>query len=169
MAEASVDPGDRAEVAELLARYAEAIDEGAFDVVGELFAEAVLEDGEGHTIARGADEVAALYAATTRRHADGTPMTTHLVTNVIVEPAAPGELEVRSRFCVLQATSELPLQPVVVGRYLDRVARRGDRWVFVRRRMLPEQWGDTSQHLRIDPPARGATRSGRRGTGVSAS
>lgn len=143
--------------AELLARYAEAVDDGDFDAVGRLFAEAVIEDAEGNRIAAGSGEVAALFAATTRRYGDGLPRTTHLVTNVIVEAVNGGELEVRSRFCVLQATDGFVLQPVVTGRYVDRMAFRTDRWVFVRRRMIPELWGDTSAHLAFDPrPVAGA-------------
>lgn len=153
MSAEQVDPADRAAAAELLARYAEAIDDGAFDEVGELLADAVLEDADGRPIAEGAEQIHALYRSTTRRHADGTPMTTHLITNVIVDSVGPDELEVRSRFCVLQATDRLALQPVVTGRYVDRMARRDGHWVFVRRRMVPEHWGDTSQHLTFDPAA----------------
>lgn len=148
-----VEPADRAAAAELLARYAEAIDDGDFDAVGELLADAVIEDAEGRAIASGAEQIVELYRSTTRRHADGTPRTTHLVTNVIVEAAGHDEVEVRSRFCVLQATDQLALQPVVTGRYVDRMARRGGVWSFVRRRMVPELWGDTSRHLTFDPVA----------------
>lgn len=151
MSAEKVDPADRAAAAELLARYAEAVDDGAFEAVGGLLAAAVLEDAEGRPVAEGAEQIAALYRSTTRRHADGTPMTTHLITNVIVDAVGPDELEVRSRFCVLQATDQLALQPVVTGRYADRMERRNGDWVFVRRRMVPERWGDTSQHLTFDP------------------
>ncbi len=149
-----VDPSDRAEAAELLARYAEAIDAGDFAAVGALLGDAVVEDGEGNRIASGAAEVEALYVATTRRHADGTPRTAHVITNVIVEavPDAPDELEMRSRFTVLQGTERLGLQPIVVGRYVDRVRRAGDGWRFARRRMIPERWGDVGDHLTFDPP-----------------
>lgn len=157
----NVDPHDRALVAELLARYAELIDAGDFAGVGALLGDAVLVDGDGNEIARGASAIEALYAATTRRHSDGTPMTAHVITNVIIddgrESVDDGQLEVRSRFTVFQATDALPLQPVVVGRYVDVVARDGDGWRFVRRRMIPERWGDVSGHLTFDPrPAPGA-------------
>lgn len=145
-------PTDRALVTELLARYAEAIDAGDFDAVGRLFAQGAITDADGREIARGADAVAALYAATTRRHADGTPATAHLVSNVIVDPIGPDEVEVRSRFLVVQGTPTLPLQPVVVGRYVDLMHRDADgSWRFGRRRMVPERWGDVSQHLTFTP------------------
>lgn len=135
----TVDPHDRAIVTELLARYAEAIDAGDFDAVGRLLADATVEDADGNEIASGATAIARLYAATTRRHDDGTPRTAHVVTNVIVDPVdgRDDEVEMRSRFTVFQATDALPLQPVVVGRYVDRVRRVDGRWTFVRRRMTP--------------------------------
>jgi hypothetical protein len=167
----TVDPSDRLDAAELLARYAEAIDAGDFAGIGALLSDAVLEDGAGNRIAAGADEIAALYLATTRRHADGTPLTAHVITNVIVEPAggsvpaardgdgvgaADGagegpELEMRSRFTVFQGNDRLGLQPIAAGRYVDRVRRIDGRWRFVRRRMIPERWGDVADHLTFDP------------------
>lgn len=142
---------DRSLIAELLARYAEAIDAGDFDAVGDLLADATVRDQHGNVVARGRDEVVALYSATTRRHDDGTPCTAHVITNVIVEPRGPGAAAVRSRFTVLQATDSLPLQPVVVGRYRDRVERIGGAWRFVERTMVPERWGEVGEHLHFDP------------------
>ena len=145
------DPADRAIAAELLARYAEAIDAGDFDAVGTLLSDATLVDESGREIASGAEAISALYLATTKRHADGTPLTAHVITNVIVEPVGPDEMELRSRFTVFQATPKLPLQPVVVGRYVDRVTRLGGQWRFTRRQMIPERWGHVGEHLSFDP------------------
>lgn len=147
----SFDAGDRLAVAELLARYAEAMDAGDFPAVGALLQHATIADQDGNEVARGAVQIEALYAATTRRHEDGTPRTAHVITNVIVEPDGDDRAEVRSRFTVLQATATLPLQPVVVGRYVDTVERRDGGWCFVHRRMIPESWGDVRQHLTFDP------------------
>lgn len=146
-----IDPTDRALAAELLARYAEAIDAGDFAAVGALLAAATVEDADGNEVASGASAIEALFAATTRRHGDGTPLTSHVITNVIVDRIDADELEVRSRFTVLQAADGLPLQPIVVGRYVDRMRRIDGAWRFVRRRMIPERWGDVSQHLTFDP------------------
>jgi hypothetical protein len=150
-----VDAGDRLAAAELLARYAEAIDAGDFAGIGELLSDATLEDGDGNEIVSGAAAVEALYVATTLRHDDGTPRTAHVITNVIVERSADraDELEMRSRFTVFQGTDTRGLRPVVVGRYVDRVRRIDGRWRFVRRRMIPERWGDVSEHLTFDPTA----------------
>lgn len=147
----SFDAGDRLAIAELLARYAEAVDAGDFAGVGALLRHATLEDRDGHEIARGAERIEAVYASTTRRHHDGTPLTAHVITNVIVEPEGDDRARVRSRFTVLQSTATLPLQPVVVGRYDDSVERRDGEWCFVRRRMIPDSWGDVREHLTFDP------------------
>ncbi len=146
-----VEPGDRAIAVELLARYAEAIDAGDFEAVGSLLSEAMLVDEEGREIAVGRDVINALYSATTKRHADGTPLTAHVITNVIVERIGPNELELRSRFTVFQATPDLPLQAIVVGRYVDRVVRREGTWCFSQRQMIPERWGQIGEHLTFDP------------------
>lgn len=156
MAEPSELPSahDRALAVELLARYAEAIDAGDFAGVGALLADAELLDEHGNRIAVGAEQIQALYEATTLRHDDGTPMTAHVITNTIVDVVGADELELRSRFVVFQGTDTLALQPVVVGRYVDRVARGGGGWRFVRRTMVPERWGDVSEHLSFDPRPR---------------
>ena len=81
MAVAKVDPHDRALAVELLARYGEAIDAGDFAAVGALLGDAELHDADGNRIAAGRSEIEALYSATTLRHGDGTPMTSHVITN----------------------------------------------------------------------------------------
>jgi hypothetical protein len=51
---------------------------------------------------------------------------------------------------VLQATSDLPLQPIVAGRYRDRFERVDGMWRFAEREMNVEQVGDVHEHLVID-------------------
>ncbi len=150
---------DRAAITELLYRYAELIDAGDFDGVGNLLARAAF--GGPHTpTATGAQNIAGLFAMTTKRFADGTPRTRHLVLNPVVE--IDGDTATaRSTFCVVQATERVPLQPIVVGRYYDKFARDGqDRfardqqgWHFTERVAHVEMTGDVSDHLLIDPAA----------------
>lgn len=149
----SINAEDRWAVAELLARYAELMDRGDFAGVGELLAHASVATEDGTVVAVGSDQIRALYESTTRRHDDGTPRTAHVITNVIVDeiPDGSGELSVRSRFSVFQGTDRLRLQPVVVGRYVDRIRRIDGEWRFVARTMVPEHWGDVAEHLTFDP------------------
>ncbi|MGE2832392.1 nuclear transport factor 2 family protein [Mycobacterium sp. SMC-4] len=139
-------PADKLAVTELLYRYAELIDAGDFDGVGQL-----LGRGQFMGVA-GAHDIAALFAHTTRRFPEhgNTPRTRHLVLNPIVE--VNGDVaEARSTFCVVQATDTVGLQPIVVGRYRDTFARDDAGWYFTDRHVDVEMLGDVSDHLLIDP------------------
>lgn len=132
----------------LLGLYCELIDAGDFDGLGALFADAVLRDPAGNETARGREAVTALYTATTRRHADGTPRTRHVTANPIIEvDEDAGTATARSSYVVLQATEAVPFQPIISGRYRDRFARTGAGWVFTERTFTVDLVGDLSDHL----------------------
>jgi 3-phenylpropionate/cinnamic acid dioxygenase small subunit len=141
---------DREEILELIYRYAELIDAGDFQRVGELLGRAAFGGPRTPTVS-GAENIAGLFAMTTRRFGDGTPKTRHLVLNPIVE--IDGDTATaRSTFCVVQATERIRLQPIVVGRYQDRFARHPNHgWQFTERIADVEMVGDVSDHLLMDP------------------
>ncbi len=148
-----MDPSDRADartaIENLLYTYAERIDAGDFAGVGELFSRARILDPAGRVLGTGREEVEAIYVRSTKRYADGTPGTQHLTTNVILEFGEDGRsATARSRFTVMQALEDFPLQCIIAGHYEDRFAR-GDsgQWHFVERRMKPTLVGDLSRHL----------------------
>jgi hypothetical protein len=143
--------GDR--IRGLLGAYCRLIDAGDFPGVGDLMSRATLKDEHGQAVATGAAEVAALYAATTRLHDDGTPDTQHVVANTTFgEPAADGTVTATSSYVVLQALPGLPLQPVVTGDYVDTFAQDDHgAWHFTERRFRIGRSGDLSHHLTIDP------------------
>ncbi|HMG44690.1 MAG TPA: nuclear transport factor 2 family protein [Acidimicrobiales bacterium] len=142
------------DIRNLLGRYCELIDSGDFDGIGELLAGAVLRDETGTEVARGRDAVTALYAATTRRHADGTPRTRHVTANSIIEvDEAGGTATARSAYVVLQATGSVPLQPIVSGRYRDRFARTTDGWAFTERTITVDLVGELGDHLTFPLPS----------------
>ncbi|KKW62587.1 nuclear transport factor 2 family protein [Mycolicibacterium elephantis] len=146
---------DKLAVTELLYRYAELIDAGDFDGVGRLLARATF-GGSGPQGVSGAENIAKLFASTTRRYPEhgNTPRTRHLVLNPIVE--VDGDTaQARSTFCVVQNTETVPLQPIVVGRYFDRFTCDDAGWHFTERRVDVEMVGDVSAHLSIDPTAFG--------------
>src|SRR6201991_770122 len=105
---------DKLAVIELLYRYAELIDAGDFDGVGQLLARATF-GGTGPQGVSGGGAIAKLFATTTRRYPEhgNTPRTRHLVLNPIVEisPEISGERTANSRstFCVVQNTETVPL------------------------------------------------------------
>ncbi|HXY93602.1 MAG TPA: nuclear transport factor 2 family protein, partial [Acidimicrobiia bacterium] len=129
--------------------YAERIDAGEFAEAAAMFEHATYRvdhaDRPHVSGYQGAAEVQAFFAGT-RLHADGTPRTKHVITNVIIE--LDGE-RARSRCyaTVLQQTEELPLQPIASGRYLDRFERVGGEWRFADRLVTGFLLGDRSQHV----------------------
>ena len=150
----------REEIVDLLHRYAEFVDAGDFDGVGELLARATF-GGPDTPAASGAANIAALFTAATRRFPDvgrgrhradpGTPKTRHLVLNPIIEiDGDTATATARSTFCVLQATDRSPLAPIVVGRYYDSFARDSTGWYFTERIADVEMVGDVSDHLLFD-------------------
>lgn len=136
---------DKLEVTELLYRYAELIDAGDFDGVGELL-------GRGAFMGvAGGPAIAKLFAHTTRRFPDhgNRTRTRHLVLNPIVDVDG-SRATARSTFCVVQHVPDaVPLQPIVVGRYADVFARDDEGWYFTERTVDVEMVGDVSAHLSV--------------------
>ena len=135
----------------LLFRYAEMMDADDYDGLRELFADARLsnEGYPGEVV--GGDAIVRLYERTNRVHDDGTLRTRHLTSNVqtdIDEDA--GTATARSSFVVFQATPDLPLQPVVTGRYHDEFTYTDGAWRFAHRHIYVDHVGDISQHLKIE-------------------
>jgi len=138
-----------AEIRDLMHRYAELFDGGKIDEFADLFARGTLHF-------RGLDEPCigsqAVRDFIDRRVIlyDGRPRTNHVVTNILVEVDPAGSAATaRSYVIVLQATPELPLQPIVTGRYHDVFAHDASTgWHFVEREARGGLRGDISHHLR---------------------
>jgi 3-phenylpropionate/cinnamic acid dioxygenase small subunit len=136
------------EIENLVARYAELIDAGDFEGLGELLSDASFGGGPQASVS-GRHAITTLFRSVVRVYEDGTPRTKHVTTNLHVEvDDATGTAEARSYVTVLQALPDLPLQPIVAGRYRDRFARIDGRWRFVERRFTTDLVGDMSKHLR---------------------
>jgi 3-phenylpropionate/cinnamic acid dioxygenase small subunit len=142
----------RDEIAALVYAYAERIDGGDFDGVADLLAAAEVTAEGTDRRWRGRDEIRLLYESGTRRHADGTPRTKHVTTNLVVEvDEATGTATARSYYTVLQAVpGELALQPIVAGRYRDRFERVDGHWRFAGRHMVVDLVGELGHHLLFD-------------------
>ncbi|MEV4000594.1 nuclear transport factor 2 family protein [Actinomadura sp. NPDC049753] len=136
-----------AAVTSLIFRYAELVDAGDFDGVGELFADAsfISSGGSFH----GGEAVEEMLRDTVIRYEDGTPRTHHVTTNLTVDVhEEAGTATARSYVTVFQAVPGLSLQPVAAGRYSDRFERRDGSWRFVERQVRIHLVGDVSYHLR---------------------
>ena len=140
------------EVENLLYAYAERIDAGDLDGVADLFAHGRIcgvEDGPPSTVFEGRARVREMYELSTRLYEDGTPRTKHVTTNAQV--VVDGDTaSARSYYTVFQATPDLPLQPIITGRYRDTFHRVDGTWWFDTRVMLVDQVGDLSHHLKYD-------------------
>ena len=135
------------EIENLLYLYAERLDLGDLDGMAQMFAEADFVGPEGEVHGRGCDAIKEIYTSFVRMYADGTPMTHHVTTNVIIEvDDEAGTATSRSYFTVFQATDELALQPIIAGRYHDDFVYRDGCWQFSRRQMIPWLEGDMSHH-----------------------
>ena len=144
-------PPDAADAIEaLIYTYAERIDLADLDGVGALFAHGpfIGESAEGEDYALSGEALAKGLQGAIRLY-EGNPRTRHLTTNVAVEvDEDAGTGLARSYFVVLQQTPELPLQPIVSGRYRDRFERVDGVWRFAERRVRTDHMGDLSAHLR---------------------
>jgi hypothetical protein len=135
------------EIMNLVHAYPDCIDRGDFEGVATLFADAVVEMGDGDQVTGKA--LGEYFSSWTRRYPDdGTPHTRHCVTNPIVEiDEEAGTAVVRYYLMVLQRTDEFPLQPVWANKYEDRLRRVDGTWRFAHRRGYDHLPGDTSHHL----------------------
>ena len=131
----------------LIATYAELVDDGDFAGVGILLADATFTGSVGSVSGR--DAIEKMLRDTLIVYDDGTPRTKHVTTNVAIEvDENAGTAVSRSYFTALQALPDLTLQPIVGGRYQDRFERRDGQWRFVERRVRTDLVGDVSRHLR---------------------
>ena len=131
----------------LIATYAELVDEGDFAGVGTLLADATFTGGAGSVSGR--DAIEELLQDRLIVYDDGTPRTKHVTTNVAIEvDEEAGTAVSRSYFTVLQAAPGLALQPIVSGSYHDRFERHDGQWRFLERRVRTDLVGDVSRHLR---------------------
>ena len=118
-------------IRDLMMRYARHTDRGEHDAVGELFAHGRFVSTLGAALG------GAGLAAYRRRTmlADEGSRTRHLTTNVMIDiDEDAGEARARSRYLLLQAGPEQPLQPIGCGRYLDRFERPGGDGAWALRR-----------------------------------
>jgi 3-phenylpropionate/cinnamic acid dioxygenase small subunit len=145
---------DEAAITNLLYRYAELLDAGLIDQVGEelfrwsqfVLAPPPADPVDGPAMVRLLHQLVII-------HDDGTPRTRHVITNPIVDVHHEvGAATCRSYYTVFQQTPTLPLQAIVMGRYHDRFSRVEGEWAFTERDYtMIDMVGDLSQHLTYNP------------------
>jgi len=132
----------------LVYRYADLIDAGDLDGVAALFDHANWGAGTRTERLYGAEAVRKGYGGVIL-YEDGTPRTKHVITNLFVDvDKGSTQAVARSYFTVLQATDEVPLQPIIAGRYVDQFEKVDGTWRFSERIIHPDLQGDLSRHMR---------------------
>ena len=140
-------PDDARAIENLIYTYAERLDSGDLVGVADLFENGRIEAAPGIMI-EGAEQVRRMYEGSTRLYEDGTPRTRHVTTNVTIEVDEDSvTARSRSSYTVFQQTDELPLQPIIVGRYHDTFHLVEGQWSFDTRAMFVDLKGDLSHHL----------------------
>ncbi len=131
--------------------YAERIDSGNLEGVADLFAHGRIvttPEAPVDQAVAGRDQVLDMYRNSTRLYPCGTPRTKHVTTNAIIEvDDEAGRATSRSYYTVFQQLDDLPLQPIITGRYHDTFHRLDGEWWFDQRIMLVDHLGDLSRHL----------------------
>ncbi|WP_375482029.1 nuclear transport factor 2 family protein [uncultured Mycobacterium sp.] len=145
------------QITNLLYRYAEYMDSGDLAAAASLFQHARLRVDSAGDGTVDAAAMLAIWKATVVLYPNGTPRTKHLVTNPVIQvDEDAGTASCRSYYTVLQQTDDLPLQPIVAGRYHDRFECVNGAWRFCfRDYTLVDMVGDLSRHL-IGPIAPGS-------------
>ncbi|MER8186866.1 nuclear transport factor 2 family protein [Kitasatospora sp. NPDC094015] len=142
--------GHRA-VENLIATYAELVDDGDFAGLGRLLARATFT-GSGEPVS-GREAIEQRFCDTVIRYEDGTPRTQHVTTNLAVEvDEDAGTAVSRSYVTVLQALPGFPLQTIAASRYRDRFERHDGQWSFAERQVRIALVGDVSRHLHRPAP-----------------
>jgi 3-phenylpropionate/cinnamic acid dioxygenase small subunit len=135
------------QIASLVYRYAELLDEGDLDGVAALFEHATWGSGTRTERMRGTEQVRHMYDGVVL-YEDGTPRTKHVITNLVIDHEdGTTHASARSYFTVLQAHDGV-LQPIIAGRYHDRFENVDGEWRFAERIIHPDLQGDLSHHMR---------------------
>ena len=150
-------PSSYRAIENLIATYAELVDGGDFAGVGALLSDATFTGSAGSVSGR--DAIEKMLRDSLIVYDDGTPRTKHVTTNVAIEvDEEAGTAVSRSYFTALQALPDLPLQPIVSGRYQDRFERRDGRGASWRGASEPIS-SATSAATCPSPPSFGAAGS----------
>jgi hypothetical protein len=135
-------------ITNLVFSYAELLDTGDLDGLRQLFAPATVRTHGTSEAVPGPAAIQQLIADAVHLY-DGAPSTKHVITNLIVEVDDDRRsATARSYFTALQGRPELPLQPILAGRWHDRFARTGDHWEFAERVIYPDLIGDLRFHIK---------------------
>lgn len=130
------------EITGLLFRYCELIDSGDVEGFANLF-----EHGVWFRAQPGAEGVRRFLAEHVRFY-DGSPRTTHVTTQLVLDiDLDAGCASAHSTMLLYQGLPDFPLQLIMTSRCDDTFEHDG-RWLWRRRRVTPILTGDMTRHAR---------------------
>jgi 3-phenylpropionate/cinnamic acid dioxygenase small subunit len=139
---------DYFQIQNMIYRYADLLDAGEIETLADLFAYA---DFYKPTAAfrRDPKGLATMWREWVRMYpeAGNTPATRHIISNVTIEPGGEGRARAKSYLTVLQATRELPLQPIIVVTHADIFQSVANGWRFLERKEEVNLVGHLTSHL----------------------
>ena len=128
--------------------YVELLDVGDLDGLSNIFARATVRIHDSDDALSGAQSFREFIETGVQLY-DGIPSTKHVVTNLIVEvDEERHSATARSYYTALQARPQLPLQPILAGRFHDRLERDDDGWHIVERTIHTDLVGDLRYHIK---------------------
>ena len=152
------DLSDRAEITEILYRYATALDESHREFLSDVFLpDALFEIGAGVGAYHGPGEIADVVL----EFLGGLEASQHIITNPVIE--LDGDTA-RSR-CYLHAQHYMPDQRTggntleIGGTYHDELVRAPNGW-RIRHRRLEVTWTDGNFGIQVESRARSAANAG---------
>jgi SnoaL-like protein len=134
----------RGEIENLMATYCRLYDSGDLAAYAGLFAHATISGMDT------AEQIEAFHRQGVYWY-DREPKTRHVVTNIEINvDEEAGTADGCSYVTVYQALPDFPLQPILIGSYIDTFQRLDGRWHFASRRFEEHLRGDLSRHGRPD-------------------
>jgi 3-phenylpropionate/cinnamic acid dioxygenase small subunit len=131
------DTESRAQIENMLARYAGAFDTNDLDGLRDCFTpDAEFEVSGGAGVAVGRDAVVSELARLRARHEPGATTPWHLISTLSIVSTGADTVSARSRFMLVVSERDGPPALVSVGWYSDEIVNSDGAWRLRRRRVL---------------------------------
>lgn len=135
---------DRDEISNLIARYAELLNLGEIDELGELFRYGRISSSNNDGVYEGTEAVVGMYRASVV-FPEKLPDTLLFTSNLQIE--VDGDAATGKAYFLGMHQTVNGVAAVIAGRYHDEFRRIDGQWWFHHRHMFPDLAGDLSSHL----------------------